>query len=666
MKSPEIQTSSSNIETALKAVDHLPVSNLRGVLRDRLKDQTNFVLVGETGSGKTTCLPPILSELVQSEQSGARVAVTQPRRVAARSVSARVAEMLDTHVGEGVGYHVRFDDQTSSETDIAYLTDGILLRKIQYDPLLLEYSAVMVDEAHERSLNIDLCLGLLKSVNLTRAQNGVAPLRIVITSATIDSGKFARYLGDEAGKNQIEIPGKIFPVETHYLDDLAPNSDFTQVAAQVVSQIVEADLEGDILIFMPGKKEIKQTIEQIKSLPSSLDLKIYSLHAELPPEEQDKIFTSQDKRKVIVSTNIAETSVTIDGIRHVIDSGKIKQNLFDPYTGTAQLRLVDHSLSGLEQRKGRAGRTAPGHCYRLFPESSLKNRPLYSTPEILRSNLDQVILTMKKAGIKDIPGFDFIDAPPRPMILHSLNTLKIIGALDSQGRLTETGHLLADLGIEPKLGRLIVEAIRLDPRYVPSVCTLAALIEGKHLFVFPDNIDDQLDAKRSRQSFSQGARSDYEVMLKVYDAFVKNHYSVDWAISHFLNEKTLVEAQNLQQDILEKLSQLGLYLDHNDKIKLNPDIICQIVLSGFSQNLLVSDGKFAFNKVDGTKDRIFIHPDSVLADHHFPYRTYLIASEIFTGPNGKTYASNCQMVNPNLLPEHLRFFHKSKKGHHRR
>ena len=353
-------------EKALQRVDHIPVALLRDQIRDEIRKHENFVLIGETGSGKTTCLPLLLLELRNELNLKGTIAVTQPRRVATRSVTERVANLIGCEVGDKVGYNTRFEKITSGKTEITFMTDGLLLKKIQFDPLLLEYSIVMIDEAHERSLNIDLCIGLLKEVNDRRSSVGIHPVYTVISSATIERNKFAQYIGNNDSNNLVEIPGKMFPVTVFYEKEIPFGFDFTKAAAKKVKYIIDQKKEGDILIFMPGKQEISDAIENIKASIGSDEAEIIPLHAELPPEDQDKIFCKINKRKIIVATNVAETSVTIDGIIHVIDTGYIKQTFFDHRTGIEQLVLAEHAISGLEQRKGRAGRTAPGYCYRLY------------------------------------------------------------------------------------------------------------------------------------------------------------------------------------------------------------------------------------------------------------------------------------------------------------
>jgi HrpA-like RNA helicase len=577
-----------------------------------------------------------------------KIAVTQPRRIAARSVSARVADMVGCEVGESIGYQVRFDDSTSKDTDIAFMTDGVLLRKIQFDPCLSEYCIVMVDEAHERSLNIDLSLGLLKSVNISRLENGMEPLRIVVSSATIERNRFAEYIGSGDRQNSVEIPGKMYPVEVFYEKDIPLDYDYTFAAAEKVKQIVGNNEEGDILIFMPGKKEINETIGYLEHHNGSNNYEILPLHAELTPEEQGRIFEDSDKRKIVVSTNIAETSVTIDGIKHVIDSGLIKQIQFDAHSGIEQLVLVEHSKSGLEQRKGRAGRTAPGKCYRLFTEESYEARPQYQIPEIQRANLASIVLAMKKVGIEDVGRFDFIDPPKKDAIYHALDTLQQLGALDDFGYLTDVGEFMIELGIEPRLGRMILEATRSEDECINEICTIASFMEGKTLFVRPLDEEELKVAERKQDRFKQNCESDFEVILNVWKEYIKNNCDPYWAMENYLNEKVLEEAVNLRAEIIDVLASRKIYVNKNAKIHINREAIGKAITAGLIGNLMRSRGR-VFSKMDGTTDEILIHPSSTLKDIQFKTGTLLVSDEIFANNAGRTFASTCLVVNPKWI-----------------
>jgi HrpA-like RNA helicase len=654
-------------EYALENLDQLPVANLRNLLRQEIRQHPNFVLIGETGSGKTTCLPPLLLELRNELKLEGGIAVTQPRRIATRSVTDRVSSMMQCPVGDQVGYHIRFEDVTTDETDITFMTDGILLRKIQFDPLLLDYSIVMIDEAHERSLNIDLCLGLLKDVNARRFDAGLEPVRVVITSATIERNRFAEYIGYQDKENSVEIPGKMYPVEVFYEDETPYNYDFTKGAAEKVKMIIDNHLGGDILIFMPGKKEIADTIEKIEALTNSRDVEILPLHAELSPEDQDRIFAAIPKRKIIVATNIAETSVTIDGIIHVIDSGLIKQTRFDPHSGIEQLVLTEHALSGLDQRKGRAGRTAPGFCYRLFTESSLRRRPQYQTPEIQRSNLCQVVLAMKKVGIENVDAFDFMDHPGKEALFHALDTLTSLGALNEYGEITEIGDWLVELAVEPCLGRMIIESLRPEMNCVNEIVIIAAFLDGKNVFLRPTEETEELQADKAHAQFKKNGDSDFLVFLNIWKGYVQSGYDSDWAKRNYLNEKVLEEVKNVRLDILDVLADHQINVDPEAKPIIKKDAIHQAITSGLVGNLLQKVDKFSLRKVDGTKNEISIHPGSIYFNHSPKTGDFLVANEIFINPQGKAYACNCLEVKRDWVKEYApELLYRSGRRHQSR
>ncbi|HSV94462.1 MAG TPA: helicase-related protein [Spirochaetia bacterium] len=647
----EIDRQICSSEYALENLDQLPVANLRHSLRQEIRQHPNFVLIGETGSGKTTCLPPLLLEMKNELSLSGTIAVTQPRKLATKSVTSRVSSMMQYPVGEKVGYHIRFEDITTDETDITFMTDGILLRKIQFDPLLLDYSIVMVDEAHEQSTNIVLCLGLLKDVNKRRNLVNVDPIRIIVTSATIERNKFADYISYGDKNNSIEIPGKMYPVEVFYEDETPFNYDFTKGAAEKVKGIIDNHLAGDILIFMPGKKEISDTIDNILGIINQKDVEIMPLHAEMSPEDQDKILISSSKRKIIVATNIAETSITIDGVIHVIDSGLIKQTQFDPRSGIEQLVLTEHAISGLDQRKGRAGRTAPGFCYRLYTEESLRRRPQYQTPEIQRSNLSQVVLAMKKVGIENVNDFDFLDHPGKKALVHAVDLLTSLGALDHHGEITEIGDWMVELAVEPCLGRMIIEALRPEIDCVNEIVIIASFLDGKKVFLRPSERDEEILADRAHSQFKKNTDSDFTVFLNIWKAYAASGYDSEWAKRNYLNEKVLEEAKNVRLDILDVLASHGINVDPNEKPKIKKDAIHKAIAAGFMGNLMKNCGKSGLCKVDGTKNNIGIHPSSMMFNNLPSAGSYIIASEIFINPYGKAYACNCLEVKRDWLKD---------------
>lgn len=666
-----METYSKNLtpEMALQLVDHIPVANLRKEIRQELREHPNFVLIGETGSGKTTCLGPLLIELRDELKLKGKVGVTQPRRIATTSVTDRVSSMMGTEVGGRIGYHIRFDDNTSKETDLTFMTDGILLKKIQYDPLLREFSIIMIDEAHERSLNIDLCMGLLKMVNESRASVGIPPVRIVVSSATIDRNLFSRYIGYEDRDNSVEIRGQMFPVQVTYENDDKPNKDYTLAAAKKVRQILESNSPGDILIFMPGKTEINQTVENIYAQVGYSDIEIVKLHSELSPDEQNKAFMPSQKRKIIVSTNIAETSVTIDGIIHVIDSGLVKQNQFDPRTGIEQLVLVEHAISGINQRAGRAGRTAPGFCHRLFSEKSLRRRQQYQTSEIQRSNLSQVVLAMKKAGINDVERFDFIERPDPEAIDYAIDQLTRLGALDDYGDITEIGEFMVELSIEPKLARMIIEATDPNSNCLNEICILASFLDGKSVFARPSDPALAQKADSLHAQFKKNKESDFVTILNVWQAYIRSGYSERWAKANYLNEKVLEEAYLVREELLDVLSRRGINIDSRTKPKINVDAIGRAIASGLVDGILRKTNK-GFKKLDNTMSEIFIHPSSVVDRAYFRDGDYIVSADIFMDAYGKTYASSCMYLKQewvrDIIPNSNRSSKKNRKQNHKK
>lgn len=373
------------------------------------------MLVGETGSGKTTQIPQWCVEYCRQRKIKIGVACTQPRRVAAMSVADRVAKEMDVELGKEVGYSIRFEDFTCQRTVLKYCTDGMLLREAMSDPLLEAYSIILLDEAHERTLATDILMGVLKQVASKRTD-----LKVVVMSATLDAGKFQNYF-DSAPL--LKVPGRTFPVEIFYTNE--PEKDYLEAVIRSIIQLhVCEEEEGDILVFLTGQEEIEDACKRIKREIDNLktdvgELKCIPLYSTLPPQQQQKIFEPAPPkkpngavgRKVVISTNIAETSLTIDGIVYVVDSGFSKQKIYNPRVRVESLLVSPISQASAQQRAGRAGRTKPGKCFRLYTEEAFKGLQEQTFPEILRSNLSMVVLQLKKLGINDLVHFDFMDPP---------------------------------------------------------------------------------------------------------------------------------------------------------------------------------------------------------------------------------------------------------------
>ncbi|EPP0980868.1 ATP-dependent RNA helicase HrpA [Vibrio cholerae] len=437
----------------------LPVSQKRDDIAQAIAHHQVVIVAGETGSGKTTQLPKICAELGRGKYG--LIGHTQPRRLAARSVANRIAEEMETELGGFVGYKVRFTDQISDQTQIKLMTDGILLAEIQNDRFLNQYDTIIIDEAHERSLNIDFILGYLKQLLPRRPD-----LKVIITSATIDPERFSKHFGNAP---IIEVSGRTYPVEVRYRplagdDDSESDRDQLEGIFQAVDELCDEGL-GDILIFMNGEREIRDTADAL-SKRNLRDTEIVPLYARLSAGEQNKIFQPHAGRRIVLATNVAETSLTVPGIKYVIDPGTARISRYSYRTKVQRLPIEPISQASANQRKGRCGRTEEGICIRLYSEEDFLSRPEFTDPEILRTNLASVILQMTALGLGDIEAFPFVEAPDKRNIQDGVRLLEELGAINDQikdpkKRLTESGKQLARLPIDPRLARMVLEASKL-------------------------------------------------------------------------------------------------------------------------------------------------------------------------------------------------------------
>jgi ATP-dependent helicase HrpA len=491
----------------------LPISARREEIVRAIREHSVVILSGETGSGKTTQLPKFCIEAGRGIHG--RIACTQPRRVAALSVSRRVAEELGVNWGREVGCKIRFSDQTSPNTVVKFLTDGMLLAEAQGDRDLRAYDTIIVDEAHERSLNIDFLLGHLNGLRLRRPE-----LRIVVTSATIDTCKFSAAFGDAP---IIEVSGRTYPVETIYapLDELREESgEFTVVDAAVaaVERIVAQSHGGDILIFMPGEREIRDTAEELEHRELGR-IQIYPLFSRLSASDQQRVFAPCQARKIVIATNVAETSLTIPGIRFVVDSGLARLSRYVPRTRTKRLPIEPVSQSSANQRSGRAGRVSEGVCIRLYSEEDYSRRPLFTQPELQRANLAEVILRLLAARLGEIETFPFIDSPAPAAIAAGYGLLDELGALEPvetgrPRRLSSLGHELAKLPVDPTVGRMLLRAR--DERAMREVLVIAAALSIQDPRERPS--DEEASADAAHRKFVH-PESDFLTLLRIWDAY---------------------------------------------------------------------------------------------------------------------------------------------------
>jgi pre-mRNA-splicing factor ATP-dependent RNA helicase DHX38/PRP16 len=525
--------------TLLEQRKTLPAYQARNDLLKIIRDNQVVVIIGETGSGKTTQLTQFLNE--DGYGSSGLIGCTQPRRVAATSVAKRVSEEMGVKLGNEVGYSIRFEDMTSSSTVIKYMTDGILLRETLMDPDLEKYSCVIMDEAHERTLNTDVLLGLFKNL-LSRRRN----LKLIITSATMNADRFSEFFGNAP---QFTIPGRTFPVDIMYskfsIEDYVENA---------VKQALTVHLQsgpGDILIFMTGQEDIEVTCEALKEKLSKLDdpppLDILPIYSSLPQEQQAKIFepTEEGHRKCVVATNIAETSLTVDGIKFVIDTGYSKLKVYNPKIGLESLAITPISVANANQRAGRAGRTSAGSCYRLYTERATREEMYQQTiPEIQRTNLANTLLLLKSLGINDLIKFPFLDSPPKDTMVNSLYELWALGALDNFGKLTRLGLKMTKFPLQPSLSKLLL--ISSENNCSQEMCTIVSMLSVPNIFYRPKERQEESDIARSRFQIPE---SDHLTLLNVFSQWEANNRSDSWCTKHFLHPRSLRKAKDIKEQI---------------------------------------------------------------------------------------------------------------------
>lgn len=533
------ESKANSIEESRK---NLPVAKYRGDLIKALEEYQCMVIVGETGSGKSTQIPRFLHDAGYSKKG--KIACTQPRRIAAMSLATRVAEEFGCKVGNEIGYSIRFEENTNEKTIIKYLTDGKLLRDFLTDPTLSDYSALMIDEAHERTLSTDILFGLIKDVAKLRPD-----LKILISSATLDAEKFSKYFDDCPIFN---IPGRTHPVEVFYTGQ--PEANYLAAAITTTFQIHLSQPAGDILVFLTGEEEIQNMADSLTETARKLgskapELIVRPVYASLPSEEQAKIFepTPPKARKVVLATNIAETSLTIDGIVYVIDPGFVKQNEYNARTGMSSLVVTPCSRASANQRAGRAGRNRPGKCFRLMTRHSFYNdMPESTPPEILRTNLNSVTLLLKSLGINDLLHFDFLDPPAPDAIVKSLELLYCLGSISANGAITKTGRQMAEFPTDPMLSKAVIGAGTLGCA-LDIISIVAMLGESSALFYRPREQKVHADSARARFTIKEGG--DHATLLNIWNQFEESDYSMVWCRENFLQYRSLSRARSVREQI---------------------------------------------------------------------------------------------------------------------
>ena len=581
----------------------LPIFKFKQQIIDTVKSNKVTILVGETGSGKSTQTPQYLLE---SNLFPGLIAITQPRRVACQSLAARVANELNVPLGKQVGYSIRFESRTSSSTKIHFLTDGVLLREFQNDPTLNQYSVIIIDEAHERTINTDVLLGLLKEV-LTLRQD----LHIIISSATLDAEKFSLFFNNAP---ILTVPGKTFPIDIYYT--LQPEANYVSATITSIMQIhVSQPVPGDILCFLTGQDEIESCLQILTDICKKMgnkikEMLIFPIYASLPSEQQGNIFiqTPNNARKVVLATNIAETSITINGIVHVIDCGLCKEMTFNSKTNMSQLQVVPISKAAANQRAGRAGRTQSGKCFRLYTKWAFENElPEQTMPEINKSNLTSVCLSLKALGVDLITSFPFIDAPPLLAISSALAILKSLNALTKNEELTKDGHLMSELPLDPKMAKVLLTAINYNCHEdVSSIIALLTITSP----IFYHVKHKQQDAEITKKSFNDPS-GDHLTLLNIWHQFQDANYSKQWCYEKHINYKTLSNAKDIKQQLMRIMDNMQIK-QMTTLVQNKGEEILKSFISGYFNNIcrLTSDGSsYKHLQSDTTA---LIHPSSSL------------------------------------------------------
>ncbi|MFA6681773.1 MAG: ATP-dependent RNA helicase, partial [Sphaerochaeta sp.] len=537
----------------------LPVYQHRKEILNALEKNQVIIVESPTGSGKTTQLPIILHEAGYT--SSLMVGITQPRRIATLSVSDYIRKQVNS-APDFVGYKMRFDDTTSFNTRIKVMTDGILLMELKADPLLSNYSVILVDEAHERSLNIDFILGLLQDVMKNRAD-----FKVIISSATINTKVFSQFFSDAP---VISIDAKIWPIDVVYHPLKQENLEHqVEAITKIVMKQARKNM-GDILVFMSGEFDITNCVNALFMADTEKLLEIYPLFGRLSKEEQESVFddTGEGKTKVVVATNIAETSVTIDGITAVIDTGIAKINFYNQKDFTSSLVPLPTSRSSCDQRKGRAGRTAPGVCYRLYSEEDFKDRMLYGTEEILRTDLSEVVLRMSDLGIYDYENFPFITRPKNSAIKSAEDTLMFIGAIDEKRHLTTVGSLMCKFPLLPRHSRVLVEALVHYPDVLEEVLIAVSFLSTKNPFLFTPGEEDLSRAAHKKLNNSEyGDFVSYLNIFKKYTANTTKEAKERFCKKFYLDYQGMQEIVHVDEQLGEICGEIGFPLTSGGNIR---------------------------------------------------------------------------------------------------
>uniref|UniRef100_M4DA03 RNA helicase n=1 Tax=Brassica campestris TaxID=3711 RepID=M4DA03_BRACM len=657
----------ANIE---KQRQRLPVYKYRTEILYLVENHATTIIVGETGSGKTTQIPQYLKEAGWAE-GGRVIACTQPRRLAVQSVSARVAEEMGVNLGDEVGYTIRFEDHTTSGvTSVKFLTDGVLIREMMEDPLLTKYSVIMVDEAHERSISTDILLGLLKKIQRRRPE-----LRLIISSATIEAKAMFNFFNTSKkrqapeGSTQgpklepaiLSVEGRGFSVKIHYVEE--PVSDYIRSVVSTILLINEREPPGDVLVFLTGQDDIETAIKLLaeeahSNQKNSSGLLTLPLYSGLSRAEQELIFTPtpRGKRKVILSTNIAETSLTLEarllGVVYVIDSGFSKQKFYNPISDIESLVVAPISKASARQRSGRAGRVRPGKCYRLYTEDYfLKEMPGEGIPEMQRSNLVSTVIQLKALGIDNILGFDWPSPPSPQAMIRALEVLYSLQILDDDAKLTSpTGFQVAELPLDPMISKMILASNELGCS--DEIITIAAVLSIQSVWVIARGVQKEQDEAKLRFAAAEG---DHITFLNVYKGFLESKKSSQWCYKNFLNYQSMKKVVEIRDQLKRIARRLGITLKSCDG---DIDAVRKAVTAGFFANAcrLEPHSNGVFKTIRGSEE-VYIHPSSVLFRVNPKWVVYqsIVSTE-------RQYMRNVVTINPSWLTEAAPHFYQNRQN----
>lgn len=637
LKKSEGQSNFSRSKSLREQREYLPAFAVREELLRVIRDNQVVIVVGQTGSGKTTQLTQFLYDDGYSKFG--MIGCTQPRRVAAMSVAKRVSEEMEVKLGGLVGYAIRFEDCTSKETAIKYMTDGVLLRESLVEADLDKYSCIIMDEAHERALNTDVLMGLIKKI-LARRRD----LKLIVTSATMNAERFSRFYG---GAPEFFIPGRTFPVDIQYSRTAC--EDYVDSAVRQILAIHVSQPAGDILAFMTGQEDIEVTCElveeRLKMLNDPPPISILPIYSQLPADMQAKIFekAAPGVRKVIVATNIAETSLTVDGIMYVVDAGFSKLKVYNPRMGMDALQITPISQANAMQRAGRAGRTGPGKAYHLYTESAFKDELYIQTiPEIQRTNLANTVLLLKSLGVRDLLDFDFMDPPPQDTITTSLFDLWALGALNSIGDLTPMGKRMTAFPMDPSLAKLIITSEEYGCS--EEMVTIVSMLSVPSVFYRPKERQEESDAAREKFFVPE---SDHLTLLHVYTQWKSNGHSDGWCIRHFLHPKALRRAKEIREQLTDimKVQKMDLISCGTDW-----DLIRKCICSGYYHQAAKVKGIGEYINLR-TSVTVQLHPTSSLYGLGY-LPDYVVYHELIL--TSKEYMSTVTAVDPMVSLVQLR------------